>query len=73
MSDSNHTITFTKASSGTAGAKSLNSFVSTTVTCSVCGTSVPVTQSDVTAYTTKHGAPGAGDVFKIGVDHGTHP
>jgi len=73
MSDSNHTITFKKVSSGTAGARALNSFIGSHVTCPDCGTSVPVTAADVSAYTAAHGVPAATDGFNAVVEHGTGP
>ena len=73
MSDSNHTITFNKVPPGTAGAQSLNGFIGTNATCPVCNASVPVTASDVAAYTAAHGAPGPVDVYTVVVEHGTGP
>lgn len=73
MSDSNHTITFNKVSPGTPGAGSLNSFQGTNATCPVCGASVPITVSDIAAYTSAHGQPQPVDVFVPVVEHGTGP
>jgi hypothetical protein len=73
MSASNHTITFAKESSGTAGAGSLKSFIGTHVTCSVCRASVPVTTGDVDAYTQAHGQPQPTAVYRPTVVHGTGP
>lgn len=73
MSDSNHTITFTKVSSGTAGARSLKSFIGTHATCPECSASVPVTTGDVDAYTQNHGQPQPTAVFRVTVVHGTGP
>jgi hypothetical protein len=73
MSDSNHTITFTKVSSGTAGAGSLKSLIGTNMTCPKCSASVPVTTGDVDAYTQTHGQPQPTAVYRPTVVHGTGP
>jgi hypothetical protein len=80
MSDSDHRITFNKVQPGTPGAQALNNFIGTNAKCRACSDSVPVTASDVAAYTSAHGQPQPTDVFavevqalRVGPKHGTGP
>ena len=73
MQDRHPWISFTQVQPGTPGAQSLNSFVGTNATCSVCHKSFPVSAGDVAAHIQAHGQPQSTAVFKVTVDHGTHP
>ena len=73
MQDRHPWIRFSPATPETQGAKPLNDFAGTHVTCSECGKSFPVSAADVAEHTRVHGHIQPTALFVPTVDHGTHP